>query len=99
MREDSPGYLSTVTENYCKRNGCALPGTDMGTGARITAICQTTGARTTNGQDNSAVDDANPELYTTTRWYGIRWSDGRFGYLSEAWIAASDRGGLGLRQC
>jgi hypothetical protein len=99
MREDTPAYLSTVTANFCKSNGCALPGTDMGTGAYITAMCQTTGNRTTNGQDNSAVDDRNPGLYTSTRWYGIRWADGRTGYLSEVWIAPQYRGGMGLRAC
>jgi hypothetical protein len=34
--------------------------------------CSTTGARTTNGNDHDAVDDANPELHGSTRWYGIR---------------------------
>lgn len=99
MREDAPAYLSTVTRNFCKRDGCALAGTDVGSGAVLTAECTTLGDRTTNGQDNSAIDDANPALYTSTRWYGIRWSDGRFGYISEVWIAGQHRGGLGLRSC
>jgi hypothetical protein len=99
MREDTPAYLSTVTRNYCKRDGCALAGTDVGSGAWLTAECTSLGDRTTNGQDNSAVDDGNPGLYSSTRWYGIRWGDGRFGYISEVWIAASHRGGLGLRGC
>lgn len=99
MREDTPGYLSSVTQNFCKRDGCALLGTDMGSGARITATCQTTGARTTNGHDSDASDDANPGLYSSTRWYRIRWSDGRSGYLSEVWLSAADRGGAGLPGC
>ena len=99
MREDTPAYLSTVTRNFCKRDGCALPGTDFGSGATLTAECTVIGNRTTNGQDNSAIDDGNPGLYTSTRWYGIRWGDGRFGYLSEVWVAAPYRGGLGLRSC
>jgi hypothetical protein len=99
MREDTPSYLSTVTRNYCKRDGCALSGTDMGSGNTITAECTVLGDRTTNGQDNSSVDDGNPGLYSSTRWYGIRWGDGRFGYISEVWIATSGRGGLGLRSC
>jgi hypothetical protein len=99
MREDTPAYLSSVTQNYCKRDGCALAGTDMSSGARITAICQTAGVRTTNGHDGNVSDDTNPELYSSTRWYGIRWSDGRFGYLSEVWLKAADRGGLGLPNC
>jgi hypothetical protein len=99
MSEDTPAYLSTVTQNYCRRDGCMLAGTEVGTGAVLTATCQTFGARTTNGNDGSAVDDANPELFSSTRWYGVRWSDGRFGYISEVWINAADRGGLGLPGC
>jgi hypothetical protein len=99
MREDTPAYLSTMTRNFCKRDGCALSGTDMGSGSVITAECTTIGNRTTNGQDNSAIDDGNPGLYTSSRWYGIRWGDGRFGFISEVWIAAAYRGGLGLRGC
>ena len=99
MREDSPAYLSTVTRNFCKRDGCALAGTDMGSGATITAECTVAGDRTTNGQDNSAIDDGNPGLYSSTRWYGVRWGDARFGYISEVWIRSDFRGGLGLRSC
>lgn len=99
MREDTPAYLSTVMQNFCKRDGCALPGTDMGSGAVITAECTAFGNRTTNGQDNSSIDDGNPGLYSSTRWYGIRWGDGRFGYISEVWIRADFRHGLGLRGC
>lgn len=99
MREDVPAYLSTVTRNYCKRDGCALSGTDVNNGAALTAECTILGDRTTNGQDNSSIDDGNPGLYTSTRWYGIRWGDGRFGYISEVWIASGHRGGLGLRSC
>ncbi|HEX5493606.1 MAG TPA: CHAP domain-containing protein [Mycobacteriales bacterium] len=99
MREDTPAYLSTVTHNFCRSNGCALAGTDVSTGAHLTATCQVHGDRTTNGQDNSTIDDHNPGLYTSTRWYGIRWADGRFGYISEVWITSSDRGGLGLPGC
>lgn len=99
MRQDTPAYLSTVTRNFCKRDGCALLGTDVGSGAVLTAECTVLGDRTTNGQDNSTIDDGNPGLYSSTRWYGIRWGDGRFGYISEVWIAAQYRGGLGLRAC
>jgi hypothetical protein len=100
MREDSAAYLSTVTKNHCRRDGCMVPGTDnLHTGATVVAECWTTGDRTTNGQDNSTIDDGNPGLYTTTLWYHILWPDGRAGYLSEAWIAPGDRGGAGLRHC
>jgi lysophospholipase L1-like esterase len=99
MREDTPAYLSTVPHNFCRRDGCMVGGTEMGSGKILTAYCVTQGQRTTNGQDNSSVDDANPGLYTSTTWYGIRWETGVTGFLSEVWISPQDRGGLGLPAC
>jgi hypothetical protein len=98
MREDpTPAYLSTVTHNRCRANGCMLAGTDMNSGSRLTVTCQTVGDRTTNGNDSDPADDGNPGRFESTRWYGARWSDGRFGFISEVWVA--DRGGLGLPTC
>ncbi|WP_416967360.1 hypothetical protein [Streptomyces sp. 4F14] len=99
MREDKPAYLSEVTKNFCARNGCALPGTELRTGDRITAVCRTEGERTTNGEDGNARDDANEGLAETTLWYGIRTGDGRFGYISAIWIEPGQRDGLGLPSC
>ncbi len=99
MREDKPAYLSAATRNYCRRDGCMLAGTEVGTGVQLTAVCQAQGDRTTNGQNNSSVDDHNPGLYESRLWYGVRWADGRFGYVSEVWIQPGDRGGLGLHGC
>ncbi|MEV4314343.1 hypothetical protein [Actinocrispum sp. NPDC049592] len=98
MREDGhKAYLSTVPENMCRTRGCALSGTEMGTGDQVTVDCVTNGARTTNGQDNSPVDDGNPSLASSTRWYrGHR--NGQTGFISEVWIAAQHRG-LGLPLC
>jgi hypothetical protein len=100
MREDTPAYLSTVTRNFCKSDGCMLATTDvLDSGDWVNAYCQTSGDRTTNGQDNSSIDDQNPALFESRRWYGIRWADGRSGYISEVWIAGGDRGGVGLPAC
>ncbi len=49
--------------------------------------------------DTSAADDANPERFESTRYYGVRLGDGTFGYVSEVWVRAADRGGLGLPSC
>lgn len=99
MREDRPAYLSTVTRNYCRRDGCEVPGTEMSTGAALTATCQVGGARTTNGSDGDAADDANPGLFSSIRWYRVSGPAGRSGYISEVWIRPGDRGGLGLPTC
>jgi hypothetical protein len=100
MREDTPAYLSTVRQNYCRRDGCVIAGTDRASGGTYTpAVCQAQGARTTNGDDGNANDDGNPGLFSSTRWYGVRLGDGAVGYISEVWIDPSQRGGLGLTNC
>lgn len=99
MREDTPAYLSTVPRNYCRRDGCSIAGTDRNTGGTYApAVCQTQSVRTTNGHDGEANDDANPGLFSSTRWYGIR-VNGSLAYISEVWVDPSQRGGLGLPTC
>jgi surface antigen len=100
MREDTPVYLSTQTKPFCKQNACAVANTDRKSGETYdTAVCTTIGERITNGQDNSTVDDNNPGLYTSSRWYGVRLADGTTGFVSEVWVQAADHGGLGLPPC
>ncbi|SFF37933.1 helix-turn-helix domain-containing protein [Blastococcus tunisiensis] len=100
MREDSPAYLSSRPENSCRARGCLAPGdAAFDTGDTLEVVCQVTGERTTNGNDGDPADDANPELFTSTRWYGSRLPDGSLGYLAETWISPADRGGLGLPRC
>ncbi|MDG4757182.1 hypothetical protein [Micromonospora sp. WMMD710] len=100
MGEDPvPAYLTTYPERSCSKKGCNIGGTDRRTGDTYKpAVCQTQGPRTTNGNDSDPADDTNPQLYTSTRYYGVR-LDGRVGYISEVWIQPSQRGGLGLPQC
>jgi murein DD-endopeptidase MepM/ murein hydrolase activator NlpD len=101
MREDpTPARLSTKPWIRCSVRGCIIPGTERRTGGTYdAAVCQTFGERTTNGHDSSPADDANPERFESTRYYGVRLADGTFGYISEVWIRAADRGGLGLPAC
>ena len=101
MREDTtPARLTTQPWVYCTRRGCNIYGTERGTGGTYdAAVCQTHGERTTNGHDTDPSDDANPERFESTRYYGVRLADGTFGYVSEVWIRAADRGGLGLPGC
>ena len=101
MREDTtPVRLTTKPWINCGSRGCNIVGTERSSGGTYdAAICQTVGERTTNGYDGSSADDANPELYESTRYYGVRLGNGTFGYVSEVWIRAADRGGVGLPNC
>lgn len=101
MREDpTPARLTTKPWTYCGSRGCNIAGTERRSGQRFdAAVCQTTGDRTTNGNDHDPVDDGNPGLFTSARYYGVRLANGTFGYVSEAWIRRPDRGGLGLPAC
>lgn len=101
MREDpTPARLTTNPWVYCGRRGCNIAGTELVTGGTYdAAVCQAQGERTTNGNDHDSVDDANPERFESTRYYGVRLASGTFGYISEVWIRSADRGGLGLAGC
>lgn len=101
MRDDAhPAYLSTVPRNFCKDADCAIPGTDVSTGDTVgPAVCQQNGARTTNGDESSTVDDNNPGLYSSEIWYGVRGPDDTIGYISDVWVRPSRRGGLTLPDC
>lgn len=101
MREDpTPLRLTTQPRAFCGSRGCNINGTERVSGQTYDAAeCQIQGERITNGNDASAADDANPERFESTRYYGVRLLGGTFGYASEVWIRAADRGGLGLPTC
>jgi hypothetical protein len=101
MREDDlPARLLTQPWTHCTARGCNIYGTERSSGQTYdAAVCQTHGERTTNGDDGDPRDDANPLRFESTRYYGVRLTNGVFGYVSEAWIRADFRGGLGLPAC
>jgi hypothetical protein len=101
MREDAtPARLTTQPWTFCTSRGCNIYGTERSSGGSYdAAVCQAGGERTTNGNDHDGSDDANPERFESARYYGVRLGDGTFGYVSEVWIRAADRGGLGLPAC
>lgn len=101
MREDpTPVRLTTEPWIRCSSRGCNIAGTERTSGQTFdAAVCQRVGERTTNGNDSSPDDDANPLRFESTRYYGVRLSNGTFGYVSEVWIRSADRGGLGLPTC
>jgi hypothetical protein len=103
MREDLiPVRLSNKPWTYCsRRTQCQVLSQTERTSNSVyeTAECQTRGERTTNGNDHDGADDRNPGLFESTRYYGVRLDDKQFGYVSEVWVRAGDRGGLGLPNC
>lgn len=101
MREDStPARLLTQPWVRCTARGCNIYGTERASGQNYdAAVCQTFGERTTNGHDTDPNDDGNPLRFESTRYYGVRLADGTFGFVSETWIRADFRGGLGLPGC
>lgn len=96
-----PLRLTTKPWRYCTTRGCNIAGTERTTGDTYdAATCQTAGERFTNGNDHDAVDDNNPNLAISTRYYGVELAGTTtFGYVSEVWVQAADRGGLGLPAC
>ena len=39
LEDATPAYLSTIPAPYCKARGCAVPGTDMASGAVLAVDC------------------------------------------------------------
>jgi hypothetical protein len=102
VREDEdPLPLTSRPVPNCRSRGCELKDTPTWeTGQQIDrAVCQQQGEQITNGDDGSPVDDDNPLLDHTTRYYAVVLKDGRRGYVAEIWIARKQRGGLGLPPC
>ena len=98
LRRSRPGL--PPTREAPRARGCIAPGDAIfDTGDTLEVVCQVTGERTTNGNDSDPADDHNPELFTSTRWYGSQLPDGSLAYLAEAWISPADRGGLDLPRC
>jgi hypothetical protein len=93
-----PVVLSTSPENYCRPDTCAVAHTNMTTGDTLRVYCHVDGPTTTNINTSQPSDARNVARATSTLWYyGER--NGTHGYLSEVWLQASDRGGLGLPTC
>jgi hypothetical protein len=99
MREDTALKLF-YAPRLCQSDDCVVPRTALHTGNKISdVVCQVVGGRMTNGNDHSASDDRNPELFESRVWYGVRTRTGRLAYFSEVWADPSQRGGLGLPDC
>lgn len=99
IEDTTPSYLSTVPKTRCASRGCKIPGTEMWSGALVHATCYTHGPKVVN-YDLNAPGVTNPHRAASTLWYrGTMASGSSAGYLSEVYVAAAYRGGLGLATC
>ncbi len=100
LREDTkPLRLFTSPAICYEPSKCATDKPQFRAGDKVQGVvCQTNGARVTNGDDENPIDDHNPGLVESTRWYGVRTNEG-VRYFSAVWAVPKDRGGLGLPDC
>ncbi len=100
VEDNSPSYLAADPIAKCADvPGCKLTGTDLHTGDTVEAVCQLQGTLLTNANLDSPGIKENPHVAASALWYGVKWSDGRRGYINEVYIAPNYRGGLGLPKC
>lgn len=100
VEDRSPSYLSSRPVARCANiPGCKIPGTEVGTGFTLVAVCQMTGEVITNADVTSPNIGQNPNAAVSELWLGARAPGGRVGYISEVYLAPAYRGGLGLPPC
>ncbi|HCT80671.1 MAG TPA: hypothetical protein DGT23_29710 [Micromonosporaceae bacterium] len=100
LQEDHrPLYLSSRTLAYCVDHGCRIPGPDYWSGDVLVAVCFAFGQNITNMDLRSTAAQRNPQRVSSDLWYATRLDDGQLGYVSEVFVTAASRGGLGLPLC
>ena len=95
LEDDTPAYLSTKPQPYCARQGCKVPGTEMQSGAVLAVTCFIHGPEMVNYNLDAPEAARNPNRAVSRIWYWASFPDGRSGYLSEIYVEARYRGGLG----
>lgn len=95
----TPAYLSSKPIPSCSSKGCEIPQTQMSSGVVLQATCKIQGARMTNENLASAGIAHNKGGIISSLWYRCIFANGAAGYLSEVYVAAAYRGGLGLPTC
>lgn len=99
IEDTTPAYLSSRPIPYCSRLGCELPNTAVSSGALLVAVCHATGTEMFNYDLDSSESKTNPNRADSALWYKVVLPDGRAGYLSEVYVVAANRGGMGLPVC
>lgn len=99
IEDTTPSYLSSKPIPFCSHYGCEEAGTQVSSGAMLVAICYTYGAQMYNYNLDSTASQNNPYRASSRLWYKVVFPDQRSGYISEVYIVAADRGGMGLARC
>jgi hypothetical protein len=97
--DDYPVYLSTRPTPRCALHDCEISGTQRDTGGQYLATCFVLGEGMTNMNVTARGANRNPARVSSDLWYGVPVHDRSLGYVSEAYLIAEHRGGLGLRRC
>lgn len=99
IEDSSPSYLSSRPVSRCANRGCKIPGTDLYSDAVLVVDCAVTGASMSNYNLDASESRDNLHRVTSALWYRASYPDGRTGYISEVYLTAGSRGGLGLPTC
>ena len=99
FEDDTPAYLSSQPVPYCAERHCEIAGTQMWSGTPLQATCWIKGEPMTNENTTSPGIGSNKNGVFSDLWYRCVLPDGRYGYISEVYIAPADRGGLSLPTC
>jgi hypothetical protein len=99
IEDTVPAYLSSKPVSSCSAKGCEIPRTQMWSGVVLRATCKIQGAKMTNEDLTSAGIAHNTGGIVSSLWYRCIFPNGVAGYLSEVYVAAAYRGGLGLPPC
>lgn len=91
LEDRSPSYLSSVTRGRCAEQGCKIAGTEMRSGAQLTATCRTLGDTLTNADKTSPGIAVNPGAATSDVWIYASDPSGAQGFISVVYLAPSDR--------
>jgi hypothetical protein len=99
VEDTTPSYLSSKPVPYCSHYGCEIPGTQVNSSAMLVAVCYRYSTQMYNYNLDSSASQNNPYRARSRLWYKVAFPGRSQGYISEVYIVAADRGGMGLPRC
>jgi hypothetical protein len=95
-----PAFLSTRPVADCRQRGCVARGGErIPSGTLLSATCVVHGEAVANASTDVPPAGDNPFTVDSDLWYRVKLPDGKPGYLPEALVVESERGGAGLAAC